>query len=257
MIDSIRALLIAAVVVGATCARPLHAGGTMTPTEQTDSGEAPLMAGVLPSDLEPSIEQLVEALGSPVFEERQHATLLLKSLDKSSVEQLKRFYVEQRDHEVRLRLSDIAESLFLRRVLSDLGGFLGIQPMPIDSSDDDRLESGQIAVRIVRVVDHSAAEREGLEVGDLIVEFNGKKLNFPKSDRMGMAKLIRQSPPDAEIQFTIVRGDQLIVKRAVLGLRPMNNILDLEEKSRLDGAWEEYRVWRDEAIRLSKSGSRH
>ena len=85
--------------------------------------------------------------------------------------------------------------------------FLGVQ---VESTDDD---SG---VHIQKVVEGSAAERAGLQKGDLIVSFNGQSVEDP----VGLTQAIRGLEPGDSANVEILRDGQSRTLSADLGERP-------------------------------------
>lgn len=165
-----------------------------------------------------ALEELISALGSPDFQQRKQATETLKAKDKSLLETLKRAYRSVDDHEVRLRIREIAEAIIYTEALHPLGGFLGIAPERIDRKQDQRLAADQSAVRINRVLAHTAASRAGLQPGDLILEVNGQPLAVEETAEF--IELIGSNPPAAGLRLSLLRGQKRWVEQITLRVRP-------------------------------------
>ena len=106
-----------------------------------------------------TMDQLIDALGSPDYDERQQATDILKSHKITFTRELARICRTVHDLEVRLRLVEVAEFLFYKDALKGMGGFLGIE---MDNSvpgngvgPPDRVRG----VRVLRTIDGSAADK--------------------------------------------------------------------------------------------------
>jgi membrane-associated protease RseP (regulator of RpoE activity) len=85
--------------------------------------------------------------------------------------------------------------------------FLGVQ---VESTDDG---SG---VRIQKVVEDSAAERAGLQKGDVIVSLNGQSVEDP----VGLTRAIRGLEPGDSTNVEVLRDGQSRTLSAELGERP-------------------------------------
>ncbi len=77
--------------------------------------------------------------------------------------------------------------------------------------------------RIDQVVDGSAAQKAGLQVGDVIVKVNGKDTE----DRVKLIEMIRGYRPGEQVELVIKRGNQELTKTAVLG--SLAKIFDMED----------------------------
>jgi S1-C subfamily serine protease len=73
--------------------------------------------------------------------------------------------------------------------------FLGIQ-MDVTFTDE--------GVRILEVVENSAAERSGLKAGDIIIKFDGKRIKYFTQLRK---EILRRKPGD-KVKITVIRDDE-------------------------------------------------
>jgi serine protease Do len=62
------------------------------------------------------------------------------------------------------------------------------------------------------VVEGSPAEKAGLERGDVIIEYDGKKVEEPNQLR----NMVANTPPGREVEIKIIRGDQKETKKLVI-----------------------------------------
>ncbi len=194
-----------------------------------------------------TVDQLVDALGSPEYGERERATEILKSRDKPFTEELKRIYRTLGDHEIRLRLREVAEHIFMRQALEHMGGFLGISLQAIDHRDDTRLDNKQAVIRIVTVLPGTAADRAGLSVGDLILAVEGDEFVVSRGNPGGFIDLIGAKPPGTELRLTLLRGADILARTVVLGKKPLTGLgrirLQPEQMAAYENARREFARW--------------
>ena len=123
-----------------------------------------------------TIDQLIDALGSPDYEARREATELLKAQDTSFTKELTRICPTVQDLEVRLRLVEVAEFLFYKEALMGTGGFLGIEMDQVRPrtrrADPNRIRG----VRVRRVIAGTAADKGDVRAGDVVVAIDGTPL---------------------------------------------------------------------------------
>lgn len=207
-----------------------------------------------------TVDHLIDDLGSPSHEERERATQQLKSNDKSFTEDLKRAYADAPDHEVRLRLREVAEYLFYRDALMGFGGFLGIEMgvayLPRLPQETTLEEQG---VRLKAVIPNTAAERAGLQSGDIIIGINEEPLRPENHEgiRDTLGRLIRSYDVGDELRLTTIRDQATMVTQVTLGFRPLNialsppfvRILDTQQRALIVTAGREFTQWCDEVDR--------
>lgn len=218
---------------------------------QTDSlAPPPVAPPVAPSDEPPDeaeeIHELVGRLGSPVFDERQHATERLLELGSRAYGVLAREYRASDDYEVRLRIQDIVTRCFFRETLFGRNGFLGIGLNVLSHSMEERVPLNHSGVEIVRVVEATAADRAGLRRGDLIVAIDDEPLPGDL-DGDGFSRIIRDAGPGTMMRFTLYRQQRLQSVEVTLGPRPLEyyneprHLQMLEQTTRqFDRWWSEH-----------------
>jgi serine protease Do len=83
-------------------------------------------------------------------------------------------------------------------------GYLGIniQPLTEELAKEFNLPDESSGVLVGGVTDNSAAAKAGLEDGDVIIEFNGKKVTDPRNLQL----LVAQTPPGSKVKLRILRG---------------------------------------------------
>jgi serine protease Do len=84
-------------------------------------------------------------------------------------------------------------------------GFLGIniQPLTPELAKEFNLPDESSGVLVGGVTPNSPATKAGLEDGDVVVQFNGKKVGDPRSLQL----LVSQTPPGTKVNLTVLRGE--------------------------------------------------
>ncbi len=204
----------------------------------------------IPSENQLTVDQLIDSLGSPDYDERQQATEILKAKKESFTDELSRLYRLEHDHEIRLRLVEVAEYLFLKQALPAMGGFMGIQLNAVDGRDIPGLGEGRVAVRVARVLPDTAAERAKLKIGDLILAVDGEEVPVFSGNTRGFIELIGSKPPGTALEFQVLRKDELFTTRMTLGVKPLTGLnriyLSSEQREALREAGTEFARWRAE-----------
>ena len=93
-------------------------------------------------------------------------------------------------------------------------GWLGvrIQIVTKEIADIERLEKAEGAL-VASVSENSPAYKAGIKAGDIILEFDGKKVNTMRT----LPKLVAQTKVGKRVELKIWRGQRLISKKVVLG----------------------------------------
>ena len=83
-------------------------------------------------------------------------------------------------------------------------GYLGIniQPLTPELAKEFNLPDESSGVLVGGVTANSAAAKAGVQDGDVVVEFNGKKVTDPRSLQLGVA----QTPPNSKVTLRVLRG---------------------------------------------------
>jgi len=84
-------------------------------------------------------------------------------------------------------------------------GYLGmrIQALTPDLAKEFKLPDESSGVLVSEVVANSAAAKAGMQDGDVIVQFNGKKATDPRTLQLNIA----QTPPGTKVEVRVLRGD--------------------------------------------------
>lgn len=129
------------------------------------------------------------------------------------------------DPEVRDRCLNLLRRQVLRERDAQGSGFIGIS-MQAQMVTPPRGEE-QPAVRVTDIIPMSGAVNSGLRIGDLILKFNGRKLagQVPngfqnQEDAVGfrLSEWVREHKPGETIVLQVLRGDELLDIKVVLGL---------------------------------------
>lgn len=100
-----------------------------------------------------------------------------------------------------------------------LGGtYLGVNLAEIDSNRAKELKLKEdYGVEITRVEDNSPAEKAGLKAGDVVLNYNGERVEGMEQ----FGRLVRETPPGREVKMTISRDGKTQTLMAVLGTRKL------------------------------------
>ena len=212
-----------------------------------------------PPENQLTIDQLIDALGSPDYNERERATDILKGQNASFTSELRRICPTVQDLEVRLRLVEVAEFLFYKEALTEMGGFLGIQ---MDNAMPNKRVRG---VRILRTIPGSAADRGDIRAGDVVVAIDGKALLSDEDSTLDARLTLRQLmdalmtaissiQPGADMTVTILRDGAEVTTKVTLGFKPLSLVrqmvvarrLNANQQAGLEAARQEFARWRAE-----------
>ncbi len=84
-------------------------------------------------------------------------------------------------------------------------GFIGVGLAEIDGERAKALKLTEVAgVEVTRVEEDSPAEKAGLQVGDVVLEYNGEKVESMAQ----FSRLVRETPPGREVKLRISRNGQ-------------------------------------------------
>ena len=96
--------------------------------------------------------------------------------------------------------------------------FLGVNLREIDSDRAKELKLREEAgVEITRVEDDSPAAKAGLKVGDVVLAYNGQRVEGMEQ----FSRFVHETPPGREVKLQISRGGNTQVLTAKLGSRKM------------------------------------
>jgi len=258
MMSGIRLLKCSAALAGGLLC--VAAGSPPASNENPATGPLPTQSSPPANQL--TVDQLIDALGSPDYDERQQATDILKGQKTSFAAELARICRTVQDLEIRLRLVEVAEFLFYKEALKDMGGFLGIQ-MDATPPRNQRPDLDQVhGVRVLRAITGSAADKGDIRTGDVLVAIDGKPLSGDEDRTLDEAPTVRQLTealihaissvqPGADITLTILRDGNEFVTKVTLGPKPLSLVrqnlatgrLGSDHRAALEAARQEFARW--------------
>jgi serine protease Do len=96
------------------------------------------------------------------------------------------------------------------------GTYLGVNLAEIDASRAKELKLKEdYGVEVTRVEENSPAEKAGLKTGDVVLEYNGQRVEGMEQ----FGRMVRETPPGREVKLTIGRNGSTQMLMAVLGSR--------------------------------------
>jgi len=96
------------------------------------------------------------------------------------------------------------------------GTYLGVNLAEIEANRAKELKLREAyGVEITRVEENSPAEKAGLKAGDVVLEYNGQRVEGMEQ----FGRLVRETPPGREVKLTISRNGATQTLTAVLGSR--------------------------------------
>jgi len=119
--------------------------------------------------------------------------------------------------------SNVAKGVFERLLESGSveRGWLGVRLADYVEDEEGETRTGLGAlVSDIPPGDDSPARKGGVEVGDVIVEFNGQKV----PDHFTLKRFIGEAGPNAEVKMVVVRQGKRLDLRLTLGARPDEGI---------------------------------
>jgi serine protease Do len=96
------------------------------------------------------------------------------------------------------------------------GTYLGVNLAEIDANRAKELKLKEdYGVEISRVEENSPAEKAGVKTGDVVLEYNGQRVEGMEQ----FGRMVRETPPGREAKLTISRNGAVQTLTAVLGSR--------------------------------------
>jgi serine protease Do len=96
------------------------------------------------------------------------------------------------------------------------GSFLGVGVKEVDSDRAKELKlRDESGVEITRVEDNSPAAKAGLKVGDVVLQYNGQRVEGIEQ----FSRFVRETPPGREVRITVSRDGNLQNIAAHIGSR--------------------------------------
>jgi serine protease Do len=96
------------------------------------------------------------------------------------------------------------------------GTYLGVNLAEIDANRAKELKLKEdYGVEITRVEENSPAEKAGVKAGDVVLEYNGQRVEGMEQ----FGRMVRETPPGREVKLTVGRNGMTQTLMAVLGSR--------------------------------------
>jgi serine protease Do len=96
------------------------------------------------------------------------------------------------------------------------GSYLGVGVREIDSARGKELKLKETyGVEITRVDEDSPASKAGLKTGDVVLEYNGQRVEGTEQ----FVRLVRETPPERTVRLLVWRGGAAQTLTAVIGTR--------------------------------------
>ena len=110
-------------------------------------------------------------------------------------------------------------------------GWLGvrIQQVTKEIADVEKLKKAEGAL-VASVSEKSPADKAGIKAGDIILEFDGKRINTMRD----LPKLVAQTEVGKKVSLKIWRNQKLITKKVLLGRLESSEQFKAEAKTKLD-----------------------
>ena len=191
-----------------------YAGSAQPPSATSQPASAPAGA----ASAQP-IQSWITDLSSSRWEVRHRATNELMAAGPAAYPALKELFARTGSYDVRRRIRTIVEQNELYRGAEDRGGFLGIQPLPVDDKVDPNVAHDQVWIKITRVVEATGAQRAGLREGDYIATVDGRLVKDVAKTGLGITPWIKSHQPGTKVRLGVVRDGQMIEVVATLGRR--------------------------------------
>jgi serine protease Do len=98
------------------------------------------------------------------------------------------------------------------------GTYLGVNLAELDTNRAKELKLKEdYGVEITRVEENSPAEKAGIKAGDVVLEYNGQRVEGMEQ----FGRLVRETPPGREVKLTIGRNGATQTLTAVLSSRKL------------------------------------
>lgn len=217
---------------------------------------------LLPVDetTEPTIDQMIQLLGSPRYPEREQATKSLLEIGAPALGKLRNAYLSTDDFETRSRIESIVQTAYMDFHVFSNFGFLGISrdPHTPGPDEDPRILPGHCGIKIQQVLKNTGAEQAGMEVEDVVIALDGELIPGigPRAFEAFSAG-IRERRPGTRVTLTVLRGTVELKIEAVL-TRPTpdrtlgGGVQMLREKT--ERAKARFAVWWVKFFRVASGG---
>ncbi len=205
-----------------------------------------LTVGVFADD----VTRAIEGLGARKYADREAAQVRLVDLAAADPEPLLqravREFATTRDPEVRERLRTVMQAVLDRHVWGRPQGFLGIRMAPALVVLGGAAPALKSQIQVVGLTEDSAAQKAGLQVGDVITGLDGQPL-AADAPQQAFTENIRARPPGTVVRLRVMRDGEEQEISVTLGAMPAEVQAELFPPERK-------RVLFEEWLRRSVSG---
>jgi len=178
-------------------------------------------------ELQSEIDKLIADLGHAQYQRREKAQQRLTTIGESALPKLRTAYHLAQDLEVRFRIEKIVYDIYMDNHLFSKNGFLGVQisPRTLRHNDDSRIPENGVGVWLDMVVPDSAADKAGLNAGDVIIKMDGKPIRSIGDPRIPgtFNHTLQSRGKGGIIEIDVLRGRRQLHFSVVLGARPVQN----------------------------------
>jgi predicted metalloprotease with PDZ domain len=193
----------------------------------------------------------IEQLGACRFAEREAAQARLVELaagrHEAFLQRAVKEFVTTRDPEIRERLREVMRAVMERELFGRPQGFLGIRMGSVFVVMGDNAAEFKSQIQVVGLTEDSAAEKAGVQVGDVIIGMDGRPL-AAEAPQQKFVEQIRSQPPGTEVRLQVVREGVTREIPVRLGAMPPTVQAELYPPDRKRALFEE---WLDRAVRES------
>lgn len=180
--------------------------GATSQTASSPPTSAPVPGQVASSD---QISKLISSLSSPLAQERDDAMTILMEMGPECYAPLRQSFESTPYYDVRRRIRQVVLEIFLTEHVGPPRAFLGIshKGQSVTEAIDGRVPAGATALYITDVFKASAAQRCGLQNGDLVIALNGKPGTL-EHQAIEFTRWIGEQAPGTKCEVTVIRGGQ-------------------------------------------------
>jgi len=168
------------------------------------------------------LARLVSLLGDTVWAERESAESRLKLMGEGVLSRLDPLLAAASDPEVLKRLERVYRYHVPQRLYAGATqreGFLGISMRAVPNDEEPVLGERQWGVRVEGVIADTAAEKAGLQTGDLITAMDGEPFVGDVNNAHFSAR-ITEIGEGGTVSLTVLRGGERFQVAALLMRRP-------------------------------------
>lgn len=153
---------------------------------------------------------LIKDIGDPDWRKRETATWKLMNYGPDIYDALRTEYTATKSYEVRKRIKQIVQEIYISEQLGPAPAFLGIQHLPATLFPgglvtlDARVSPGECGLLISDVIPMTSADQAGLQSGDLWLELDGRRTTPTQYEEF--TKWIGGQSPGAKCVLGVFRG---------------------------------------------------